>query len=255
MVGGDLGEARRGVDLETGAGGYEEGAGLRDRHRLAEHHGVQRLAEHHRRRLEDAAAVDAGRVVLAGRQAGQGVLHRRPRMALRADDRARRAVQFQHLAVRHAAELAQTVHVLRDHPHRRPGPLQLRHRTVRGVRLGQGGEVLLPHPPRPAADLRVGHVVLVRHELLGVRVAAPQPGGSAVVGDAGVRADAGAGQEGDEGLAHAARVGRTGRVRRADIAPVSARGGRPPAPPCPSRPPARRARPAPGGPGSPAGAR
>src|SRR5690606_37685201 len=202
------------------------------------------------------------RIQLAGLRPRQRVGHRTPYGAIGAHHLADGAVQLQHLAGGHPGELVQTVHVLRDHPHRRgTGPLQPGDGTVRRVRLGGQRAVLPAQLPGPAPDVRVAHVVLVRHQLLGLGVAAPDTVRSAVVRDAGVGADPGTGEERDEGLAHAAEGRRRGPARATAYPqagpplPLTAPGGRPPAPRCPSRRPGRPARPAPGGPAHPAGRR
>lgn len=239
MIRGHAGEPRRGLDLKCAADGDEDVAGLGDRDGLTEHHRIEPLAEHHGGRLEDPAALQTRRVVLPGLDPGEGVLHGPARMTARTHETPCGSVQFEHLAGGHPGELVQSVDVLRDDPHRDAGLLQLGHGAMRGVRLGHQGAVLAPHLPRPPPDLRVGHVVLVRDELLRLGIPPPQTVGPAVVRDPGVRGDACTTEDRDERLrAHGAEGRRPAGGPRGDIGarrarPVRPRGCRPPARPCP----------------------
>src|SRR5664279_2968548 len=61
--------------------------------------------------------------------------------------------------------------------------------------------------PGPPADLRVSHVLVVRYELLVVRILAPQPFRPAIVGDSGRSRDARAGECRDVHRAFTVAVG------------------------------------------------
>jgi hypothetical protein len=202
VVGGHAREARRRLDLETAPDGDEHLAGLGDGGGLAEDDGVESFTEHDGRRLEDPAALETGRIVLTGVDPGEGVVHGPACVASGAHETPCGAVQFEDLAGGHPGELMQSVDVLRDDPHGHPGTLQLGHRPVRGVGLGPERARLAPHLPRPAPDLGIAHVVLVRDELLGLGILPPEPVGTAIIGDPGIGGDACPAEDGDEWPVH-----------------------------------------------------
>ena len=127
-------------------------------------------------------------------QARVKFLARRPRPARQAHDLVQRPVQFGH--GRGTRRLVQPVHVLRDDTGDEPGPLERGDGAVPGVRRRPGDvpppevrprPVALPGPGRPG-ELLIGHRLRGSPRL---------PAWPAVVGNAGLRRQPGAAQNGN----------------------------------------------------------
>jgi len=160
--------------------------------------------------LDVRDAADArGEAGVEGLEPQVQVRARDHRAAREADDAVVAAVQVDDGAA--ARRLVQQVHVLRDDADDGARRLHGGDRLVPGV--GLGAAHVAP------ADVVAGPVVaaeaLVAHELLVSQRVARGGAGAAVVRDAGVRADAGAGEDGDAATAQEAGgvVGRAERCR------------------------------------------
>src|SRR6185503_15085706 len=162
---------------------------LRALHRQRRH----RLTERDRRRLHNAAA----RLARADRAARlELALEFRQFDAQRAAEAARVSritVQLDDFVLRHARGLVQVVDVLRDDGARFPGSNQLRDRVMAAVRLRADPAVAIVEAPSP----RLAPLLFRREELLEVNWLHPRPdaAGTAKVGNAGLGADARAGEE------------------------------------------------------------
>jgi hypothetical protein len=149
------------------------------------------------RGFEDAAADLAGRVLVAGVEAGEYVGHRDAAGAFEAVDVPDRAVQFVDDRGGRAGLLVQAVDVLGDQAGQPAPAFEVDQGEVTRVRLGGPGgrdQALLPglDPDRAGGDVLID----VEHRLRG-RILRPQPLWPPEVGDPGRGGDAGPGQYGD----------------------------------------------------------
>ena len=161
-VQGELGERGRRIDAERRADGEEHVGTLEPRAARAQVVGHEVLAERDGRRLQDAAALEARRIVLARAYARHRVLHRAVPAALQALHLVHRAVDLDDELGRRARSLVETVDVLRDQRVEVGLALELGEREVPGVGLSGVQFTVGAVAPDDAAVVGIGDVVLDR---------------------------------------------------------------------------------------------
>ena len=155
------------VDAERRADGQQEVALLADLQRPLDDLRHQRLTERDGVALEDAAALEARRILLAGPDPLERLGHRPAVVATPAPCPPHRAVDLDHQLDVGAGLLVQAVDVLGDDGVQLAPALQLDDRVVATVRLGPPPGIGSAVAPGLPADVGIGEVVLERRRLLG----------------------------------------------------------------------------------------
>ena len=193
----ELREGGRRVDAEGGADGEEHVGAGGGALRPLEVAGDEILAEGDGGRLQHAAALEAGRVLVTGAHPGERVVHRAPPPADEALGLVHGAMDLDHDLGRRAGRLVQAVDVLGDDRVQVRPAFELGQRDVPGVRLAPEQLTAGPVAPHLTAVLGVVHVVLDGRLALGRRVLGPEALRAAEVGDARLGRDPGAREDDD----------------------------------------------------------